>query len=1049
MEGVSISRIYDLKTIGVQSVLSDIASVDAQLTKLAATKKSLGQAKSAIYDPAILTQISNQLGQLTALQTQWINQLKAGTVAEENYASAANDVAAAQKGVTVSMQESTAAIGGSLSAAAAGISQQQAAVVSELELAKARRENAKAALDEARADKLKEQAQVRQERATRNLTNAYSILNEEHKKLIQEANHLGIAEGTNSEAFIRTAAAAEEKRKKLLAVDLALGNARREVGKYNQAGFAMAQILRETPAFAYSFATGIMAISNNLPILIDEITRLRVANAALKAEGAATIPVWKTMISSIFSLNGLSAIAIGAFTILAARWHTLGSAVDSVAEKYRKFDNTAKEHAATEMANAKIKLAVAQDEKVAWEIRLNAVKALQDEYPNYLGNLSQESILAGDTADEMERLNKALLNKALMEASIEKVSEQAKAYIDLNDQLDKYTKKRNEAEALFKKYDGTGSTNQYAVNAKTRAAQAKQSAEIEIASIKEKMKAAEEEMKKYQNLANQFGGLAAPLLFDEKGKEKKEKKEKKGKQAHDYTNEIIQAEKQLTDATAKEAEVRIMIDMAEQKAIFSNLESSLTDRLKAYSEYYTDEAALLKIKSDAEIQDVQAKLDKIKEIELKPKAKRTVAEQNLFLNKEQLEQQLKTFTANYELGVTNLANGINANVAGIVKSGLDKEFETIDTELARKMTNITNKYNAEKESVYRGGGSDAQKDKKIAEISRREAIEKDEAALLADRRDINAAQIELQTAHDLQLVELEAQLRNKLVDLYRQEAEDKAKLQADSRKHDEQDKQLRAAIQDSALSAARSFADAYIETLAKQDAYRQTMAQRNLEWNTKVNNATAQSKADILRNEKAQYVAEQQLARQVAEDNKKRAISQATINMGLATTQVILNTLQSPTAKLSPDGGLTMALIAEGAVVAAYIAQIAAISAAPAYEKGIGSHPGGLAWVGDGGVSELVKIGSNYFMTPDKPTLTNLPAGSSVTPPTTYTGTMGNQLQAPKFSSTSSGGVSDMEELKGMFAHMIQYTSSIKVVQQDANQIKSSINKAHYKRVQL
>ncbi|MCJ0932545.1 phage tail tape measure protein [Virgibacillus halodenitrificans] len=56
----------------------------------------------------------------------------------------------------------------------------------------------------------------------------------------------------------------------------------------------------------------------------------------------------------------------------------------------------------------------------------------------------------------------------------------------------------------------------------------------------------------------------------------------------------------------------------------------------------------------------------------------------------------------------------------------------------------------------------------------------------------------------------------------------------------------------------------------------------------------------------------------------------------------------------------------------------------PQYAKGTNSHPGGVAMVGDGkgsnAGSELIRIGSNYHLSPDKPTLVNLPKGAEVLP---------------------------------------------------------------------
>lgn len=85
----------------------------------------------------------------------------------------------------------------------------------------------------------------------------------------------------------------------------ATGNYRLSVGHYEKAwnglGNAMNQIIRETPSMAVSLNTFFLAISNNLPILWDEIDRTREKNKLLRAEGKPTQSVLKTIVASIFS----------------------------------------------------------------------------------------------------------------------------------------------------------------------------------------------------------------------------------------------------------------------------------------------------------------------------------------------------------------------------------------------------------------------------------------------------------------------------------------------------------------------------------------------------------------------------------------------------------------------------------------------------------------------------------------------------------------------------------------------------------------------------
>lgn len=73
-------------------------------------------------------------------------------------------------------------------------------------------------------------------------------------------------------------------------------------------------------------------------------------------------------------------------------------------------------------------------------------------------------------------------------------------------------------------------------------------------------------------------------------------------------------------------------------------------------------------------------------------------------------------------------------------------------------------------------------------------------------------------------------------------------------------------------------------------------------------------------------------------------------------------------------------------IIAQGVIQLATILAQPIpkYAKGTKDHPGGLAIVGDGGKKEGIITDNGLFVTPDKPTLVNLPAHAQVIPDLSY-----------------------------------------------------------------
>lgn len=93
--------------------------------------------------------------------------------------------------------------------------------------------------------------------------------------------------------------------KQMIKLQEATGNHRLSVGNYklawNGLGNAMNQIIRELPSATMGINTFFLAISNNIPVLIDEIDNVRQRNKLAQAEGAKTTSVIKTIMGAIFS----------------------------------------------------------------------------------------------------------------------------------------------------------------------------------------------------------------------------------------------------------------------------------------------------------------------------------------------------------------------------------------------------------------------------------------------------------------------------------------------------------------------------------------------------------------------------------------------------------------------------------------------------------------------------------------------------------------------------------------------------------------------------
>ena len=275
------------------------------------------------------------------------------------------------------------------------------------------------------------QANIREEI---NLDGSVEKLRAGVQALTAQYNKLSREERNNADVGGKLSSQIREMQTELNEANASLLNFRDNVGNYASAAkgftpltFQVQQLAREFPSLTVSAQQFFLAISNNLPMLADELTRARMANKALRAEGKATIPVFRQVISSILSWQ--TALAVG-ITLLTAYGKEIGTWVKKLftaeeaitaAEYAQKQLNTAqlegRNAAQAEVVNLQILYNATQNTALAYKDRLNAVKELQKQYPAYFGNMSQEKILAGELSETYEMLVRNIMAKAQAEAA--------------------------------------------------------------------------------------------------------------------------------------------------------------------------------------------------------------------------------------------------------------------------------------------------------------------------------------------------------------------------------------------------------------------------------------------------------------------------------------------------------------------------------------------------------------------------------------------------------------------------------------------------------
>ena len=226
----------------------------------------------------------------------------------------------------------------------------------------------------------------------------------------------------------------------------ASGRFQRNVGNYSSAfnglGMSIQQIARELPAATMGVNMFFLAISNNLPIFFDEVQKARKEYAAYieelkkgNTEVQKVAPVWKQIISGVFSLN--TALVVG-ITLLTAYGKEIFNYLDGLINTKRATLDLlsaeqemalARREAIKSSASERVKLDVlykaTQDHTRSLKERNAAVEELQKMYPSYFGNLSNEAILAGKAKGIYAQLRGELVANAIARAQLNRMEDVA------------------------------------------------------------------------------------------------------------------------------------------------------------------------------------------------------------------------------------------------------------------------------------------------------------------------------------------------------------------------------------------------------------------------------------------------------------------------------------------------------------------------------------------------------------------------------------------------------------------------------------------------
>lgn len=841
---------------------------------------------------------------------------------------------------------------------------------------------------------------------------------------------------------------------KLKEIDSQFGNYQRNVGNYasswNGLNVQTQQLLRELPSLTMSFNQFFLAISNNLPMFVDELKRANEEFKRMKAEGQTAVPVWKQLLGSLFSWQ--SALVIG-ITLLSAYSSEIIDWVASLFKAKKSISEIAS--AETNLANARrrgvsdsikerteldLLYKATQDNKRSMQERIAAIDELRSKYPSYFENMSNEEILAGKATKSYKELRTELVANAIARAQLDKMTEissqRYEAWIKRTNQYNTYLKaQRKEEEAKLALEKATQKAREKGIEEGSKRESvylSKRRSDLEKA--QEQTKKEEEAWKFLLKVTTDYDktleGMAKNInvgaLVNDPGKNNKAYDDEK-KKAEEYAEYI----KKITEDLSK-SKIELIADGRERE--IAEISKEYDDRIKEIKGRTDEEIELrknletLKGKAIAEINDKYDKeLLEIEKTNLENRLASIGENSNEELDKRlNLQIQLNNMMRDAEIKDAE-KNG--EDVVAIRMKYMQRENSLIMRNLQERIglieantdkvvneqeTSALKEANIIKKQYANGEISKEDYEKKLYDIGVKYAKARLETLMKEAEAEMSLLDPNSEKYQELEdrLANLQAQINGINYDDATKKREEwigkfkeglsgmnsaardalgetagifeglsdiMVDVAEDGKLSFENMAQAVGKIVSGITSLMTDIYDAQIENIEKEqeandEAYDKEIERiEALEENGAISTEEAEARKRAAEDKTAAKNAELEkkkaaLQEKQAKWNKANSIIQAGIFTALAITEALPN--------------LVLAALV-GAMGAAQVALIAA-QPIPKYAKGTKDHPGGLAIVGDGGKKEGIVTNNGLFITPDKPTLVDLPAHAQVIPDLSY-----------------------------------------------------------------
>lgn len=784
-------------------------------------------------------------------------------------------------------------------------------------------------------------------------------------------------------------------------IDAQMGNYQRNVGNYasgwNGLNVSIQQIARELPALSVGANTFFLAISNNLPMFVDELKKARVEYELLKKSGQTATPVFKQVLGSLFSWQ--TALVVG-ITLLSSYGGEITKWIGSLFDARKEIDYLKQFQEDLNKAQ-KEGVEKAQDEAVKLDIlykaavnlnkpmgeRKKAVEELKKQYPSYFKNISDENILAGKAADSYQRLSNAILASAKARAVQDRLVEQAKQKLDLEEKLADLESKREKAEARKRREEATlakipasaGEGYDFQARIVAKAQSNVESLDKEIGSLLNQLYQADKASKEIASSIN-----IGDVTFDPHSADK-------------ASDDLMQYMKGIR---SKMADLSVSLIEDEHQRNIAAIEKGYNDQIAAIKGYSEEENKLREMLAQERMQKIAKeneeytkKLAEADEKRIEEKKKHT--DEILRLEEEQSSLRIAATSTGYK----ELENIVTANYAKGLMSR--KEYDEAMRELEKKAANeqLQIQIDAAEKMIEIAEASGVVSNQQIeilresirtmkAEIGSINADDQLEKA--EEQQEITRRNFEALKGYSSELKDLASDIDSPFAGIF--EGMDKGfsiisdKISGVWNELTDGEKikkttEMWGAMVNGIGSMISSIYERQIEAVEAEQDMNEKAGEEEisrieaLEERGAITTEEAEARKRAAEDKTAQKNAE--LEKKKAALRTKQAKFEKATSIAEAAIQIAGGILQT-IKQLGFPAAIPM-IAALGAMGAIQLATIIA-TPIPKYAKGTDSHKGGLAVVGDGGVPETVITDNGAYITPSVPTLVDIPRGAKVIP---------------------------------------------------------------------